>query len=78
MAVADEAPEQPQDWDKAVSFAYLWLIGGETKGAAESAGISGDDRCGGTLGNAGVFPDVVQPGVVRGIRAGVWALSRPA
>jgi hypothetical protein len=38
-ATAVETVIKPQDWGKAVSVAFLWLVIGTQKGAAEAAGI---------------------------------------
>ena len=38
-AIQYETVKRPQDWDKAVSAAYLWLVLEEKKAAAEGAGI---------------------------------------
>lgn len=38
-ALVPERVSMPQDWDKAVSAAYLWLVCDEVKGSAEAAGV---------------------------------------
>ena len=38
-ALAIERVKRPQDWAKAVSAAYLWLVIGEQKASAEGAGV---------------------------------------
>lgn len=40
MASNPETVGKPQDWDKAVSAAYLWMLADSVKAAAEGAGVS--------------------------------------